>query len=638
MTTQDDEMHSSGVSANVEKFWHPFPEPVAVSKGREIYGLAGTPQLVALCSAMHRHATDIVSQFYHGLADLPASKCILDRLTDTEIRYVKSRQARRLRAMTAPALTAADHRLQAIRTGRTHAIVGLNWEDLVRARGVLGEAIFTHIDTAEHGEALCLLSRRMNQDMAWQAEAYQRLQISRHEALQRITLLAWKTESYTDLISQVVQILGAHDEIAGCAVGRPDRQGVFRFELAAGTTIEHYLAGIEKTAPITVGNSSGSQGPTGRAWRSGQVARSLNIANDPKMVPWRAAALPAGFHSCIAIPLRQPGEPTAAILNLYCPMPGALTGADQVAFVSLLQTILGFAIAGTERLAGNTRAVPYTVRQRWSALLRSDALTMHYQPLLDLKTGQVTKVEALARLRDGDRLLTPGEFFPALSSEDFLTLYKRGLEQALSQSHLWLKAGFPVNVSVNLPSSALGDIRYFKVTERALRTSGAAPNQLTLEVLETDAFPLGVDVPQELAKFKALGIQLAEDDLGSGYSTLTRLREVPFDLVKIDRNIVSAVDQDPADTLRFTYQLIQLGHSLNKAVVVEGIEDEGMLEAVVILGADIVQGYAIAHPMPAEQLTEWMACPPSVPDVHAPSTALGTLAAQLLAEARKRLM
>lgn len=638
MITQDDEMHASNVSANVGEFWHPLQDAAPVGEGREMYGLAGTPQLAALCAAMQHHATDIVSHFHQGLIGLPASKRILDHLTPAEIRYAKSRQRRRLCALSAPELTAADHRAQAIRNGRMHAIVGLNWEDLVRARGVLGEAIFKHIDTSAHGEALCMLSRRMNQDLAWQAEAYQRLQISRHEVLQRITLLAWKTESYTDLISQVVQILGEHDEIAGCAVGRPDRQGVFRFELAAGSTIERYLAGIEKTAPITVGNAAGSQGPTGRAWRSGHVVRSLNIATDPKMVPWRAAALPVGFHSCIAIPLRQPGEPTAAILNLYCPVPGALTGADQIAFVSLLQTILGFAIAGTERLAGNTSTVPYTARRRWSKLLGSDALQMHYQPLLDLTTGQVTKVEALARLQDGDRLLAPGEFFPALSSEDFLTLYKRGLEQALSQSRQWLQAGFALNVSVNLPSSALGDIRYFKVTERALKKSGAAPNQLTLEVLETDAFPLGVDVSQELTKFKALGIQLAEDDLGSGYSSLTRLREVPFDLVKIDRTIVSAVGRDPLETLRFTYQLIQLGHSLNKAVVVEGIEDEGMLEAVVVLGADIAQGYVIARPMPAEQLTEWMACVPRVPDGHAPSTALGTLAARLLVEARKRLM
>lgn len=638
MVTQDDEMQSPGVSANVEKFWHPLQDPASVSEGREMYGMAGTPQLAALFAEVQRHAAAIVSQFHDGLACLPASQRILNHLTPAEMRYAKSRQTQRLCALSAPSLTAADHRAQAIRAGRTHAIVGLNWEDLVRARGVLGEAIVKFIDTAAHGEALCLLSRRMNQDLAWQAEAYQRLQISRHAVLQRVTLLAWRTESYTDLISQVVQILGEHDEIAGCAVGRPDRQGVFRFELAAGGTIERYLAGIEKTAPITVGNSSGSQGPTGRAWRSGHVVRSLNIANDPKMVPWRAAALPVGFHSCIAIPLHQPGEPTAAILNLYSPLPGALTGADQIAFVSLLQTILGFAIAGTERLAGHTRTVPYTVRQRWSKLLGTDALKIHYQPLLDLKTGQVTKVEALARLQDGDRLLAPGEFFPALSSEDFLTLYKRGLEQALSQRRLWLRAGFPLSVSVNLPSSALGDIRYFKVTERALKKSGAAPNQLTLEVLETDAFPLGVDVSQELAKFKALGIQLAEDDLGSGYSSLTRLREVPFDLVKIDRDIVSAVGRDPLETLRFTYQLIQLGHSLNKAVVVEGIEDEGMLEAVVILGADIAQGYAIARPMPAEALTEWMACVPSVPDTHAPSTVLGKLAAQLLLEARNRLM
>jgi hypothetical protein len=91
-----------------------------------------------------------------------------------------------------------------------------------------------------------VLGRRLTRDLAWQTEAYQRLQASRQDVLLRITRLAWKTDSYTDLIGSVVQILGKHDEVAGCSVGRPDSQGVFRFESASGRTIETYLTALER--------------------------------------------------------------------------------------------------------------------------------------------------------------------------------------------------------------------------------------------------------------------------------------------------------------------------------------------------------------------------------------------------------
>lgn len=639
MITKDDKMDYPDVSPDAETFGYPLHDPELMSEERELYSVAGTPQMLALSAGIRRHAADIVNQFYQGLARLPATKRILEILTEPEIQHFKSRQIQQLCMLSAPDLTAAAHCAIALKTGRTRAIIGLNREDLVRARGILSKAIFTRIDRAEHAGTVCLLSRRMSHDLAWQAEAYQRLQVLRQEALQHITQLAWKTESYTDLISQVVQTLCGHPEIAGCCVGRPDNQGVFRVESAAGSTIGQYLAVMDRTAPIVFGNSARDRGPAGRAWNSGEVARCVNIVSDPGMAPWRAAALQAGFHSSLAIPLRQPGGPTgaAAILNLYSPFPGGFTGADQIAFISLLQTVLGFAIARIGSVAGSMGTVPYAVRQRWSALVRSDALKIYYQPILELRTGKVAKVEALARLQDGNRLLTPAEFFPALSSEDFLALYTQGLNRALSQRKLWLRAGIDLNVSVNLPPSALADSRYFKVTRRALAESGALPGSLTLEVLETDAFPLAVDVSHELREFRKLGVQLAEDDLGSGHSSLTRLRELPFDLVKIDRNIVSAADRAPLDTLRFTYQLIQLGHSLRKSVIVEGIENDGILEAVAILGADMAQGYGIARPMAADQLTEWMGRLPDLPNFQAPRTSLGKMAMQLIREELLRL-
>jgi len=605
-----------------------------------LYSSTWGPGLISLTEALQRNAAHIVNRFYDGLKHLPKSKQMLEALSEPEVEHLKSQQIQNLFALSSPNLSGADHRAMALRVGRIHAIVGLDREDLVRSRGILVSAIYDNLEATSHAQALSTLNRRLTRDLAYQIEAYQHLQNSRQDVLLDVARLAWEIDNYTDLINQVVAILGKHDEVAGCSVGRPDSQGKFRFESASGKTIEKYLAALENSAErlTTQGDQLQGQGPTGRAWRSGKVERTLNVATDPRMTPWRAYALRDGFRSSVAIPLSQPGCAPMAILSLYSAFPGGYAAANQVAFVELLQTLLGFAIARIESLEGRTDTVPYAMRLHWVALLRSDALQMHYQPLLDLKTGQITKVEALARLRDGDRMVMPGEFFPALSSGDFLELYVRGLSQALAQRTIWLQSGINLNVSVNLPSSALSDSRYLDATRQILKGQVLAPDSLTLEILETDALPSGIDVLREMTKFKELGIKLAEDDLGSGHSSLSRLRELPFDYIKIDRNIVSLAGQDASDVLRFIYQLTRLGHSLGKSVVVEGVENADLLEATLILGADVAQGYAIARPMSPQQLATWIHRPPAVPDSHNPKSTLGKLAKLLIWEERLHLL
>jgi len=612
----------------------PMSDNEPMDDGPCMYGGAWAPALALLTRALQHNAADIVKRFYCGLIHLPKSKHTLAALSEQELQHLKAQQIQNLYRLASPELTEIEHRTMALRIGRIHAIVGLEWQDLIRSRGMLSAAIHERLDTSVHASALALLGRRLTQGLAWQSEAYQRLQTSRQNVLLRLTRLAWDVESYTDLIDRVVRILGEHDEVAGCSVGRPDSRGIFRFESVSGRTIERYLAELESSAnpPILDGNRPQGQGPAARAWRSANVERCVNMATDPLMAPWKDAALREGFRSSVAIPLRQPGHPPKAILSLYSPFPGGYSAADQMAFITLLQTLLELAIARIENQQGHSHAVPYATRQHWTGLLRSDGLYMDYQPLMDLKTGRITQVEALARLRDGNRALMPGEFFPALSSDDFFELYDRGLAQVLSQRNRWLQDGIELKVSVNVPSSALGDNRYLDATRKALADYACPPDMLTLEILETDALPLGMDVSGVLAKFKLLGVNLAEDDLGSGHSSLSRLRELPFDSVKIDRNIVSVAGQDPSNVLRFVYQLTRLGRSLGKSVTVEGIEDAGMLEAIVILGADVAQGYAIGRPMPAQELVAWMGKQRRLPDPLTARSALGKLATLLIWE------
>lgn len=238
-------------------------------------------------------------------------------------------------------------------------------------------------------------------------------------------------------------------------------------------------------------------------------------------------------------------------------------------------------------------------------LLRAGCLEMHYQPILDLRSGLVGKVEALARLLDGDKVLPPAAFLPDFGPEELYELYVQGLDRALLDRNLWMGQGLVLDLSVNLPPSGLSDPRYFEATYRALLRHACLPSALTLEILEGNSIDCVDQAGEQFRKFTALGVRMAEDDLGSGHSSLTRLRELSFDWVKIDRSIVQLKGDDNADVLHFVHQLTRLSHALGKSVIVEGVENLALIDAIRILGADAAQGYGIARPMPAQQLMQW---------------------------------
>ncbi len=598
-----------------------------------LYGPAAAATLSKLSAVLQQHVEHIAERLFRSLLRLPKSRRIFEVLSDDELEHIKRGQIRYLLKLGEPSLSLHEHEAMAEHIGRIHASIGLDRDDLVKIPGLLWTSVRHFVDPVEQSEGLELLGRRFTRDLALQTAVYQKLQSARQNILLQLTELAWKAQTYTDLIVQIVDVLGRYDEVEGCSVGRPDTEGIFRYESVGGPKMAHYLSELEKSAHIAItADSVGptGNGPTGRAWRSSNVERSANITTDPCMAPWREPALRSGFRSSVAIPLLQPEHSPRAILTLYSAYPAAFSAADRVAFISILQMLLGFALARIEGLEGKTRTVSHASRQFLAGLLQRGELLMHYQPLIDLKSGRVTKVEALARLRDGDRLITPDQFLPAFSSDDLFELYRQGIEKVLSQRNVWLQRGCDLAISLNLPPTALGDVRYLNATQHALKVFSCPPGKLTLEVLEYDAFPLGIDALEELSRYKQLGILLAEDDLGAGHSSLTRLREIPFDDVKIDRHTSRIGTDAPRGVLLFIFQLIQLGHALGKQVTVEGIEDLDMLEAVLILGADFAQGYGVGRPMAADHIPSWLDTQPLLPDGQQPTTSYGVLARDIV--------
>ncbi|EQD62723.1 Diguanylate phosphodiesterase, predicted domain protein, partial [mine drainage metagenome] len=106
------------------------------------------------------------------------------------------------------------------------------------------------------------------------------------------------------------------------------------------------------------------------------------------------------------------------------------------------------------------------------------------------------------------------------------------------------------------------------------------------------------------------GVKIALDDLGAGFSNLKRLAELPFDVIKIDQNIVKDLARDPIKALSLIRTVVQIGHDLGRDVVAEGLEDEGIVEAAWQLGCSLGQGYGLARPMPAAALVDWVRTQP----------------------------
>lgn len=233
-------------------------------------------------------------------------------------------------------------------------------------------------------------------------------------------------------------------------------------------------------------------------------------------------------------------------------------------------------------------------------------LRMYMQPILDLRSGALSHVEALARLvLDDGTVVPPDMFLPGLSDGDQDELFRLALAEALGTLAGWDGQGLETRVSVNLSPSTLLNLDCSVWVGTLLARHGIAPERLELELLETQSADSAVQV-DAVSRLKALGISLALDDLGSGYGSLKRLSELPFDSIKLDRALLFEIDTKPMETLSLIATLTQLGRDFGVRVVVEGLEGAGVTEAAAALGASSGQGYYFSPPMPAAALPDWV--------------------------------
>ncbi len=239
--------------------------------------------------------------------------------------------------------------------------------------------------------------------------------------------------------------------------------------------------------------------------------------------------------------------------------------------------------------------------------VRGHGLTLHYQPKIALPGGEVTGVEALARWNHPELgIIPPDQFIPLLELSDLVHPFtRRVLELACAQAAVWVRAGHPLRVAVNLSARNLLDDTLPRFIASLLSQYALDPWVLELEITESALMADPDHATALLEEISRLGVGLAIDDYGTGYSSLVYLRRLPVDMLKLDRAFIGDLPRD-AENQVIVRSTILMAHELGLRVLAEGVEDRATRALLTRLQCDEIQGYLIARPMPAEELTPWL--------------------------------
>jgi diguanylate cyclase (GGDEF)-like protein/PAS domain S-box-containing protein len=240
-----------------------------------------------------------------------------------------------------------------------------------------------------------------------------------------------------------------------------------------------------------------------------------------------------------------------------------------------------------------------------------DQLVLHYQPIVELVSGRITRVEALVRWDHPTKGLLPPPAFIPLAEEQGLIgpIGNWVLRQACLQARRWqdqFPDAPPLSVHVNLSGRQLEDQQLVGEVVQALETSRLSPRLLTLEITESVLVSDIEAMSARLRELKGLGVLLAIDDFGTGYSSLSYLRRFPIDMLKIDKAFVDGIGRGREDTA-LAHAIVKLSHTLQLHAVAEGIEQADQAASLITLGCRDGQGFHFSRPLTTAAMTELLA-------------------------------
>ena len=260
-----------------------------------------------------------------------------------------------------------------------------------------------------------------------------------------------------------------------------------------------------------------------------------------------------------------------------------------------------------ERINRNARSLA-DLESELRRALRRDELELHYQPRLDLGTGQIVGLEALVRWRHAERgLLAPSEFVPLAEQSGLIVpLGYWVISRALRDMQALRERGLePLHMAVNLSFRQFQDSQLLSTLSRLISERGVEAQWLEFELTETAVMRRSDLVKQTMDALGRLGVRFSLDDFGTGFSSFVHLNSLPITLLKIDKSFVGGMESRE-ENRKLVHAMINLAHNLKLEVVAEGVETPEQLALLRDFGCDQVQGYFISKPLPLAELVDYL--------------------------------
>jgi EAL domain-containing protein (putative c-di-GMP-specific phosphodiesterase class I) len=239
------------------------------------------------------------------------------------------------------------------------------------------------------------------------------------------------------------------------------------------------------------------------------------------------------------------------------------------------------------------------------AALDRGAIDVHYQPIVDARTNEVTSLEALVRWTENGRNVAPNDFIPlAEESGIIVALGTYVLERACAMCAALTETHPDLTMCVNISARQFREVEFAARVDQALKHSGLDPRRLQLEITESAYISAELGV-RNVEALDALGVQLSIDDFGTGYSALGYLKRLSLDALKIDRSFVTDIVTDAADQA-IVRAIIAVARNLDLEVIAEGVETAEQAAMLRMLGCTQLQGFYFSRPLPPDRLIEYL--------------------------------
>jgi len=241
--------------------------------------------------------------------------------------------------------------------------------------------------------------------------------------------------------------------------------------------------------------------------------------------------------------------------------------------------------------------------------LRESQLFLEYQPQVRLKDGCVVGVEALVRWRHPELgVIPPNDFIPVAEDSGLIVkLGRQVLEESCRQLAEWTKLmrGRPLAMTVNVSPRQVAEAGFIAELRQILSDTGIDPAALCLEVTEGVMMSARQEVIQVLDEVRQLGVFIAIDDFGTEHSSLSRLRDMPAEVLKIDRSFIDGLSSEPGDTA-IVSSILSLAYAMGKHTIAEGVEKHEQAAMLLRMGCEVAQGYFFSRPVAAEQISSML--------------------------------